>query len=126
MLQTPKRSSLAAALATLLLLAPALGATAAPPAGGTWGWGWLSGIYESIGRVLAGSGGEGETGPSMDPNGLEAGPDMDPDGAEAGPSMDPDGAEAGPSMDPDGYEAGPGMDPNGGSADAGPSMDPNG
>lgn len=115
MLQTPKRSFLAAVLFVVLLLAPALGAGAAPRAGEAGPWGWVSGIYESIVRVLAGSGGEGETGPSMDPNGLEAGPDVDPDGAEAGPSMDPDG-----------YEAGPGMDPNGGSADAGPSMDPNG
>lgn len=113
MSKTRKRLFPAVALAALLLLAPAFGAASAPLSGDGGLWDWVNGIYESIVRVLAGSG--GETGPSMDPNGAEAGPDMDPDGAEAGPSMDPDGAEAGPSMDP-----------NGGSADVGSGMDPNG
>jgi hypothetical protein len=115
MLQTPKRSFLAAALAVLLLLAPVFGAAAAPRAGEARPWGWVSGIYESIVHVVAGNGDAAEAEPSMDPNGLEADPDTDPDGAEAGPSMDPDG-----------YDAGPGMDPNGGSVDVGSGMDPNG
>ena len=109
MFQTRKQMLPALLLALVLLTVPVLGALAAPAAGETGPWGWLSALVDAaVERVWAASGDE-------------AGASMDPDGYTVAPETD-----AGPEMDPDGVTAGPGMDPNGGSADAGPSMDPNG
>jgi hypothetical protein len=115
--RTRLRTLSIAALAACLLLATAwaLPAGAAPRTAEPAPWAqplaWFGGLIEAI------FGAEGDLGPGMDPNGLQAGggdlgPDMDPNGLVAagstlGPGMDPDGladgdGELGPDMDPDG------------------------
>lgn len=103
-----------AALAACLLLVTAWAApaAAAPRAAEPAPWAqplaWFAGLIEAI------FGADGDLGPEMDPNGLQAG------SGDLGPGMDPNGLEAG--------DLGPGMDPDGLQADGdlGPDMDPNG